>query len=349
MHTVAHTVAPQAGKENLVVQSLRFFEAIGAFAWAGFIVSGFVIGAQVEDAFRSLRDKRTDRHWVRTTLTRILGTLLAACLSFYGAGSASLTAIEKQKQLDATRQTAVSAQKAATAALGTASSAQVQVNRARQIIKTLQTDTAALDKESGTALALATTDNNNSKSIAADVTKLSIDTRRRLALTDQSARASAAAAAHSREIAQSAAESAHESQLAALAAAVQAGVYRLPNATVSAISSALSVLPHATSAYITCAPVLKELCTQIHGAFTAAGMSPQVNANLSLWEGYDANPFVTFPDNVSVSYMIGFEGPAREISAALTGANLRVRLDALPPNTTAPNLEIVIYYAGAAP
>jgi hypothetical protein len=205
----------------------------------------------------------------RTTLTRILGTSLAACLSFYGAGSASLTAIEKQKQLDAAQHTAATAQKAATTALGTATRAQTQVNRGRRIIKTLQTDTAALDEESGSALALATTDDNKSKTIAADVTKLSIDTRRRLALTDQSARASAAAAAHSRKIAQSAAKSAHESQLAALAAAVQAGVYRLPNATVSAISSALSSLPHATSAYITCAPVLKELCTQIHGAFTA--------------------------------------------------------------------------------
>ena len=100
-----------------MVQSLRFFEAISAFAWAGFIVSVLVIGAQVEDALRSPRDKR-DRQWIRTTLTRILGTSLAACLSFYGAGSASLTAIEKQTSLNAAQHTAAAAQKAATASSG---------------------------------------------------------------------------------------------------------------------------------------------------------------------------------------------------------------------------------------
>jgi hypothetical protein len=333
----------------MAVQVLRFFEAISAFAWVGLFISIFVVGAQVEDALKDPRDKRSDRRWVRTTLTRILGTALGALVSFYAAGAAGLMAIEKENQLEAARKVAIEAQKASAVALGTASMAQVQVNRARDIIKTLEADNASLNRESGAALKLATADDKNSKSIAADVTKLSVNTHHRLALTDQSARESAAVADRSRKVAQNAAESARESQRAALAAAVQAGVYQLPRATVSSISAALSGLPGNTSAYLECVAVLKELCSQLHVAFTAAGISPQVDANLSQYGGFDANPIVTLPDNVSVSYMLGFEAPAREIATALTSANLRVRLEAMPPNTVSPNLEIVVYYVGAAP
>lgn len=325
-----------------MIQTLHFFEAVGLLAWAGFIIAMLVIGAQVEDAWRNWGTRRSDRHWVRTTLTRIIGTALAAGISFYAAGSASVAATEKQKELDV-------AQSTANAALGAAKTATVKVNKASDTIKALQDANTSLATVSSNALTLATNADKKSKAIAADVVQLSTDTQRRLAQADQVARASATAAAGSRDVAQKAAESARESQRAAVAAAVQSGVYRLPDQTVAAISRALAGLPRATSAYVTCVPVLKDLCAQLHSAFAAVGLSPQVNANLSLWTGYDANPFVTLPDNVAVSYMVGFETPARGISAALIGANLRVRLESMSPNTTAPNLEIVVYYAGSAP
>lgn len=325
-----------------MIQVLRIIEAASLVAWVAFIISVIIVGTQVEDALLSLKEKRSDGRWVRATLTRIVGPLLAACLAFYAAGSASLNAIEKQKEVDATKATA-------NAALGAAETATVKLDNASKTIKKLQEANASLTAVSNNALTLATNDDNKSKAIAAGIARLSSDTRRRLGRAEQVARASASASEESRDVAQRAAESARESQRQAVAAAVQAGVYRLSDPTLAAISIALSGLSRTTSAYITCAPVLKALCAQLHGAFSVAELNPQVNANLSLWGGYDAKPFVTLPDNVSVSYMVGFEAPARGIAAALTGANLRVRLEAMSPNTTAPNLEIVVYYAGAPP
>ncbi len=335
----------------MLTQVLNLISTIGIVGWIAFAISLAGIGATAEDAWRTWPDKGDDPHWRRITVTRILALASGAALSAVVAGFANGRSDSLQRQLIATGQIA--------------QAAQIGVDDARGRLARLRTGMESLAMESQDALKMANAEDQRAKQISASVAQLNNETQRRLHVTNSLARQAAMLAGESQEsaqraadiasrskaLAQVAANNAFASQQAAVAAAVKARVYRLPDQTIAAIISSVRGLANNTTVFIACAPGLELACSQLASAFRTVGLDPTVRPAVSFFSaGLDANPLARTPNpNITVGYMQTLFAAAQSVDRALVEAGLHSELVAFPENTVSPNLEILFHYVGDAP
>lgn len=332
-------------------QSLAFLSSIGIAAWAGFVVFILVLGASLEDARRDWAEKSNHGSWRVTTAAKIVLLCVGACISFWGAGSANMARVATQRKLDI-------AQQGVTRAL-------ISIDAATGKIAVLNKKTKDLTKQTQSALSAANAAKEHAQLVALEIAHLNTDTERSLNASDALAKHAAGIATKSQHAAESAsrsassslhlaaesAASAQASKHLAFAAAIKARVYRLPDRTITAIQNALRGLPNSTTAFIPCSSGLEEVCAQLTVAIRAVGLRVQISPAASRWTaGFDENPLaVTTNPNVVIAYMPAFSDAAHAIDTALSQAGLRVQIESMTPQTTAPNIEINVLYLGELP
>lgn len=332
-------------------ETLDVVASIGIAGWVAFSITLFGAVAMLEDAYRNWSIKSGDAHWRRITLMRTAAVIAGALFSVCVGGVANLKASHLRQQLAETQRAV--------------SEAQAQLDDDRAKIVKLNKTTGDLRAQSNGALDEAKSANAEARRISGEVIRLNGDTRRRLLKTDTLAKASALQAEASQRFAQHSAVSARASEIAArqsasnaaesrteaVAAAVHAHVYRLPDHTIAKIESIMADSSKTTTVFIACSSGLEDVCRQLGTAFRAAGIDPTVRPGASFFTaGFDAKPLArTDNPNVTVSYMSAFEKVGRGISEALSSAGLRVGVEAFASHTLAPNLEINFDYVGTPP
>lgn len=339
-----------------IKNALTIVSSIGLLAWVAFVLQLVGIGVVADEAWRGWDQKGSDRHWRGRMTASLIALSAGAVIAVILADVANSSATELQQRLNV--------------ALAAAGTAQAGVDAANRQIAHLRATTTqlnaattdALNQAQG-ALVVAQTGQRQANAIDTRVKRYTADTQTRLKAANALAKSAAArassseiaagkaavSAAGSKRSAENSALQAEGSRQAALAAEVNAGVYRISDAAIAAIKAALSAAKPGY-ARLNCPSNLIDPCRQLADAFRSANFAVDAEPNAAVYGGFDADPFASHTSvNLSIAYMPTYYAAAVAIDRALAQSGLTTKPIVFPPATTKPSLEIILSYVGRAP